>query len=86
MAPPLTELGREQARTAAELIRADLEPGARVAIVRTSDLVRARETAELLLDLLGGELILDVRLREQHLGDLEGRSYAETWAAAEAHD
>jgi probable phosphoglycerate mutase len=86
MSPRLTGLGREQARAAAARIRADLDPDLGVDVVRTSDLVRARETAEILVDLLGGELFLDVRLREQHLGDLEGRSYAETWAAAEAHD
>ena len=86
MSPRLTELGRAQARAAAALIRADLGPGMGVDVVRTSDLVRARETAELLVGLLGGELLLDVRLREQHLGELEGRSYAETWAAAAAHD
>jgi broad specificity phosphatase PhoE len=86
VAPRLTELGRAQARAAAELIRADLAPGARVEQIRTSDLVRARETAELLAGVLGGELVLDERLREQHLGDLEGRPYAETWAAAERHD
>jgi broad specificity phosphatase PhoE len=86
MSPRLTGLGREQARAAAARIRADLDPDLGVDVVLTSDLVRARETAEILVDLLGGELFLDVRLREQHLGDLQGRSYAETWAAAEAHD
>jgi 2,3-bisphosphoglycerate-dependent phosphoglycerate mutase len=86
VSPPLTALGRAQARAAAASIRADLGPGGRVDVVRTSDLVRARETAEILVGSLGGELVPDVRLREQHLGQLEGRSYAETWAAAEAHD
>lgn len=86
MAPRLTELGRDQARAAAHLIRADVGPSGRVDVVRTSDLVRARETAEILVDLLGGELRADVRLREQHLGDLEGRTYVETWSAAERHN
>ena len=86
MSPRLTELGRDQARAAAAVIRADLGPGIGVDVVRTSDLVRARETAEILAEPLGGELLLDGRLREQHLGDLEGRSYAETWAVAAAHD
>jgi broad specificity phosphatase PhoE len=86
MSPRLTDLGREQARAAAHTIRADLGPSERVDVVRTSDLVRARETAEILVDLLGGGLRTDVRLREQHLGDLEGRSYVETWSAAERHD
>ena len=86
MAPRLTGLGRAQARAAAELIRADLGPGVCVDVVRSSDLVRARETAEILVEPWGGHLLLDERLREQHLGDLEGRSYVETWAAAERHD
>jgi probable phosphoglycerate mutase len=86
MSPPLTDLGREQARSAAASIRADLGPGRRVDVVRTSDLVRARETAEILAAELGGTLVPDARLREQHLGSLQGRSYAETWAAAEQHD
>jgi broad specificity phosphatase PhoE len=86
MAPRLTDLGRDQARAAAALIRADLGRGVAVDLVRTSDLVRARETAEILADLLGGELRLDVRLREHHFGDLEGRSYADTRAALAAHD
>jgi 2,3-bisphosphoglycerate-dependent phosphoglycerate mutase len=86
MAPALTYLGRNQARAAAALIRADLDPGVGVDLILTSDLVRAHETAEILTDVLGGDLRVDPRLREQHLGDLEGRSYAETWAAAAAHD
>ena len=86
MAPRLTELGRDQARYAAELIRADLGPGVSVDVVRSSDLVRARETAEVLVERVGGRLVLDERLREQHLGDLEGRTYVETWSAAERHD
>ena len=84
--PRLTALGRAQARAAAALIRADLPPGTFLSTIRTSDLVRARETAEEIQAHLGGTLVLDVRLREQHLGRLEGRSYAETWAEAGRHD
>ena len=87
MAPRLTALGRDQARAAAGLIRADLSASGRgVDLVRTSDLVRAVETAEILVAVLGGRLSTDARLREQHLGSLEGRSYTDTWAAAERHD
>jgi probable phosphoglycerate mutase len=87
VAPPLTALGRDQARAAAALIRADLAPSGRgVDLVCTSDLVRAVETAEILVEMLGGRLRTDAALREQHLGTLEGRSYTETWAAAERHD
>jgi probable phosphoglycerate mutase len=35
---------------------------------------------------LGAVVEEDVRLREQHLGGLEGLPYEESWAAAEAHD
>jgi probable phosphoglycerate mutase len=86
MHPPLTALGREQARSAAAAIRSDLGPHGRVDVVRTSDLVRARETAAILAESLGGHVVQDVRLREQHLGSLQGRSYRETWTAAEQHD
>jgi 2,3-bisphosphoglycerate-dependent phosphoglycerate mutase len=87
VAPRLTARGRDQARRAAEVIRADLgATGRRVEVIRTSDLARAVETAQILADLLGGVLTTDPRLREQHLGGLEGRPYAETWAAAATHD
>lgn len=85
--PPLTALGRSQSAAAAELIAADLE-GLGLAAQRlvSSDLVRAAETAAV----IGRRLRLtpepDPRLREQHLGDLQGRTYEETWAAAETFD
>lgn len=83
--PRLTDLGREQARFAGALIADDLD-GHVVTRVLSSDLARAQETAEVIAELLGAEVVPDPRLREQHLGDLEGRSYEETWAVAEAHD
>jgi probable phosphoglycerate mutase len=52
----------------------------------SSDLVRAVETAQIIGEAHGVPVTLDARLREQHLGDLEGRGYDETWAAAEAID
>jgi probable phosphoglycerate mutase len=85
--PPLTGLGREQAARAARLLVADV--AARDTAVRrivSSDLVRAVETAQVLGEALGAPVTLDPRLREQHLGALEGRGYDETWAAAEAFD
>lgn len=82
--PRLTDLGREQAARAAELIAADLGgPGVRIV---TSDLARATETAAIIAQRLEAPVSHDERLREQHLGELEGRGYDETWAAAEAHD
>lgn len=85
--PELTELGRTQAARAAKRIAGDLGDGSPgVGRILTSDLNRAVATAEVIAARLGAPVIQDVRLREQHLGSLEGRSYEETWAAAEAHD
>ena len=35
---------------------------------------------------MGVEPVPDARLREQHLGSLEGRAYEDSWAQAELHD
>jgi broad specificity phosphatase PhoE len=67
--PPLSELGREQARALAPLV-ADLEAGP----VISSDLVRASATAEL----LGLEPDrLDPHWREIDLGEWSGKTLAE---------
>jgi probable phosphoglycerate mutase len=85
--PPLTVDGRHQAAVAAEVIARDLEAsGRRVDRILSSDLVRAVQTADVLADRLGAVVTLEPRLREQHLGTLQGRGYAETWAHAEQHD
>ena len=87
MHPALTELGREQAAGAAEAIAADLSRHGLVAPrLLTSDLVRAVETARIVGVRLGLVPEPDARLREQHLGSLQGRSYEESWALAEQHD
>jgi 2,3-bisphosphoglycerate-dependent phosphoglycerate mutase len=85
--PPLTVDGRRQATAAAEVIASDVEASGRsVDRILTSDLVRAVQTADVLAERLGAAVALEPRLREQHLGTLEGRGYAETWAHAEQHD
>jgi broad specificity phosphatase PhoE len=67
---PLNELGRRQARELAEeLDDAD--------VVYSSDLARARETAEILAERLGLEVRLDPRLRERAFGAWEGLTTAE---------
>lgn len=85
--PPLTDLGRSQSAAAAELIAADL---ARLGLAAdrlvSSDLIRATETAAVIGRRLQLPVDSDPRLREQHLGELEGRTYEETWAAAETFD
>jgi len=85
--PALTARGREQAAVAADAIAHDLaRRGLSAARLVTSDLVRAVETARIVGDRIGLVPELDARLREQHLGELEGRSYEDSWARAELHD
>jgi len=68
----LDDVGRAQARRAAEFL-ASYEP----VFVWSSDLARARETAQELVSLTGQELVLDKRLREYDVGDRQGLTWAE---------
>jgi probable phosphoglycerate mutase len=67
--PPLDDTGRAQARHAAQALAGELPAGT---LVVTSDLVRARDTAQALADALGTDLRIDPRLREHSLGSWEG--------------
>ena len=68
--PVLTRRGRHQARAAARLLKE--AAGGAIAVV-TSDLDRARQTAEPIARALGLPLQVDRRLRERSLGAAEGR-------------
>jgi phosphohistidine phosphatase len=57
---PLTPEGRDQARAVAAQLRGQ---GVRPGAVLTSPLLRARETAELIAQELGAEVVSDERLR-----------------------
>jgi glucosyl-3-phosphoglycerate phosphatase len=70
---PLDAAGRTQAREAAARL-ASLRPVA----IWSSDLARARETAEALAELTGLPIRLDTRLREAHLGVRQGLTMAES--------
>lgn len=72
----LDEVGRAQAARAAPFL-ASYEP----ALVWSSDLARARETAEALTALTGQELRLDRRLREYGVGERQGMTREEFRAA-----
>jgi probable phosphoglycerate mutase len=69
--PRLTAAGREHAIHAAALIRAD-NADAPSPSVRTSDLQRAAETADLIAAAFRVPVTIDARLREQHLGIAQG--------------
>ena len=66
--PPLTERGREQARSLANAVG-----GEGVRTLYTSNLRRATETAEIVGERLGLELRIDPRLAESDRGRWEGR-------------
>ncbi len=70
----LNEDGRAQARAQGRALA-----GRGLELVVTSHLARARETAEIVRDQLGGELpmIVDPRLAETHRGEWETRLFAE---------
>ena len=64
---PLNETGQRQAARLGERFR-----GKPIAAVYSSDLMRARDTAQAVADVLGQPLILDVRLREYNMGQWTG--------------
>lgn len=77
--PPLSELGEEQARHAAARLNA-----VGFTQVVTSDLQRARRTAEILAEALGLDVRLEPGLREIDVGDWTGLTRAEIearWSA-----
>ena len=71
---PLTDLGHAQASAAAEEL-ATLTPGALI----SSDLLRARQTAEHCARATGLPVAVTTALREQAYGVLEGRPSRELW-------
>lgn len=64
---PLNETGIEQAETTADFLK-----NKHVDLIVSSDLERARKTAEIIAKATGAEMILDKSLREIHCGILEG--------------
>jgi probable phosphoglycerate mutase len=53
------------------------DPQPRADTILASDLLRARQTAQIIADVLGLPIQLDAGLREQSLGELEGQLYTE---------
>ena len=73
----LSDLGREQAAAAAEVL-AKRQP----VLIVSSDLQRALDTANALGERSGLPVLVDERLRETHLGDWQGLTHLEVDAAA----
>jgi probable phosphoglycerate mutase len=74
---PLSDLGRDQAVAAAEVL-AKRQP----LLIVSSDLRRALDTATALSERSGLPVTVDTRLRETHLGDWQGMTHLEVDAAA----
>ncbi len=75
MNSPLSELGREQAKSAGEKLLADQIT---FDTIYSSDLSRAIETVQIITGILGvKDIIFDERLREMNLGDIEGKIFTE---------
>jgi broad specificity phosphatase PhoE len=73
--PPLNERGREQARKLATEAA-----GLGLRALYTSQLLRARETADVVGEAVGLEPVVDERFAESHRGEWEGRLIAEIQA------
>ncbi len=77
---PLTETGRAEAHRAGELLAA---AGLQFSKAYTSVLVRAQQTLDIILGVLGQAdipVVRDQALNERHYGDLQGKNKAETAA------
>ena len=69
----LSDRGREQAHTVAREL---LETTHAEAII-TSDYARAMETATIIAEVVGLDVVAEPALRERHFGDARGRLYSE---------
>jgi len=70
--PPLNDTGRAQARALADELA-----GERIDAIYTSDLARARETAELIAERAGVPFVLEPQLREVDVGEWQGLTRTE---------
>ena len=69
---PLNATGLAQARALARVLSKE-----RFSAIYSSDLTRARQTAQPAADLLKKKVVLDENLRERHYGAFQGMTYAE---------
>jgi broad specificity phosphatase PhoE len=76
--PGLSGLGAEQAEAAGELLA---RTQSRIRLVVSSDLARARQSAEILRTALGTGLVVDARWRERDAGEWQGLTRDEIEAA-----
>ena len=78
---PLTDMGIEQVRLTADELK---QKG--VDIILTSPVLRARQTAELVAEHIGAEVVIDERLTEIDSGQWDGKTYAEVAESRDAYN
>lgn len=69
---PLTEKGKEQVRAAAKKLRRE-----DIGLIVSSDFGRCKETAAIIAEVTGAEVVYDEALRERDFGNAKGLSYEE---------
>lgn len=74
---PLAESGVEQAAQLAERLAREAREGQRLDAIHSSDLQRARQTAQPFADALGLPVVLNEGLRERNYGAFQGHDSAE---------
>ena len=68
---PITSVGRVQARATAEFVRARFQP----TLLVSSPFTRARQTAEVIAEVLELPIVIEDDLRERSYGDYAGQPY-----------
>ncbi len=71
---PLNQRGRGQARALAQRLAREYPE---IRVIYTSPLQRARETAQIIANVLGAPIVEEPDLKEYHLGTWEGLTYEE---------
>lgn len=71
---PLTEKGIKQAKTAAKKLAA-----AKIDLIISSDILRTKETAKIIADVTGANIIYNKHLREFNVGAFNNRDPKEIW-------
>jgi valyl-tRNA synthetase len=69
---PLNDAGIAQAHKAAESLK-----NQKIDLIISSHLIRAKQTAEIIAEATGAEIIYDEELRERHFGKMEGVLHSE---------
>ena len=78
---PLTEKGERQVKLAARKLKKE-----KIDLIFSSDILRTRQTAEIMAKELGAEIEYDLRLRDINLGDFNGKPTAEFYKVFNLRD